>query len=398
MFKRTTYQNGHLKRERRKTGPDVWIFRWRETAADGRRVNRKIVVGTVEQYKTDAAANKAVAAFRININEESTRTGLQPLTVEELITHYKQKELSGDGFKRAASTVAAYESILDEHITQRWGSYRLSDVRTTAVEDWLVSLIGVKTRKPLAPATKAKIRNVMHALFNHAIRHEWLERNPITLVRQSAKRQRVPDVLEVDEIKALLAELPEPVKTMVFLAASTGLRASELIGLKWGDIDFNTLEIRLSRGVVDGVVGEMKTEASRKPIPLDAGLADVLLDWRGRSAYRGHEDWLFASPRMNGAKPYSPDTVLSKAIRPAAKSAGIMKRVGWHTFRHTFATLLKANGEDVKVVQESLRHANSRITLDTYTQAVTPAKRQAQSKVVQMIRPNGGAAATEVGA
>jgi integrase len=61
--------------------------------------------------------------------------------------------------------------------------------------------------------------------------------------------------------------------------------------------------------------------------------------------------------------------------------------IGWHTFRHSYATQLKANGEDVKVVQESLRHANSRITLDTYTQALTPAKRQAQTKVVRMILP-----------
>ncbi len=63
MFKRTRFQNGHLKRESRKTGPDVWIFRWRETATDGRRVNRKAVVGAVDQYKTETAANKAVAAL-----------------------------------------------------------------------------------------------------------------------------------------------------------------------------------------------------------------------------------------------------------------------------------------------------------------------------------------------
>ncbi len=353
MFKRTRFQNGHLKCEERKTGPDVWTFRWRETATNGRRINRKVVVGTVNQYKTETAANKAVAALRIDINNETPRA-FRPLTVEQLVAHYKERELTDDGSKKAASTVAIYKSNLDNWIVPRWGSYRLTDVRTTAVEDWLGSLISGKTGKPLAPATKAKIRNMMHTLFNHAIRYEWLERNPITLVRQSAKRQRVPDVLEVAEIKALLAELQEPVKTMVFLAASTGLRVSELIGLKWGDFDFDRLEINLSRGVVDGVVGTMKTEASRKPIALDSGLADVVLDWRGRSAYRGLGDWLFASPQMKGAKPYSPDTILSKVIRPAAKRAGITKRVGWHTFRHTFATLLKANGEDVKVVQECL--------------------------------------------
>lgn len=205
-------------------------------------------------------------------------------------------------------------------------------MRTIAVEDWLGGLIGIKTLRPLAPATKAKIRNVMHALFNHPMRHEWLEKNPITLVRQSAKRQRIPDVLEVGEIKALLAELQEPVKTMVLLAAATGLRVSELIGLKWGDIDFEKLEINLSRGVVDGVVGTMKTEASRKPIPLDPGLTEVILDWQARSEFRGHDDWLFASPRMKGNKPYSPDTLVLKVIRPAAQRAGIGKRIGWHTF------------------------------------------------------------------
>ncbi len=119
---------------------------------------------------------------------------------------------------------------------------------------------------------------------------------------------------------------------MVFLAASTGLRISELLGLKWVDIDFEALEIRLTRSVVDQVVGDMKTE--RKPIPLDSGLAEVLLNWRLRSAYNQPEDWLFASPTKKGSQPYSPDTILSKVLRPAVKRAGIGKRVGWHTFRH----------------------------------------------------------------
>ena len=106
---------------------------------------------------------------------------------------------------------------------------------------------------------------------------------------------------------------------------------------------------------------------------------------------------MFASPKTAGKQPYWPENLLRRHIRPAAKRVGIGKRIGWHTFRHSFATLLKANGEDIQVVQESLRHANSRITLDTYTQAVTPAKRQAQSKVVRMILPKRGSEA-EVGA
>jgi integrase len=73
-------------------------------------------------------------------------------------------------------------------------------------------------------------------------------------------------------------------------------------------------------------------------------------------------------------------------IQPVAKRLGITKRIGWHTFRRTYTTLLHANGEEVKVVQELLRHGSSRITMDVYAQAVTPAKRNAQGKVVAMLR------------
>jgi integrase len=74
-------------------------------------------------------------------------------------------------------------------------------------------------------------------------------------------------------------------------------------------------------------------------------------------------------------------------VQPAARSIGIRKQIGWHSFRRTFATLLKGTGEDVKTVQELMRHANSRLTLDVYVRTLTPAKRAAHLKVVEMIRP-----------
>jgi integrase len=72
-------------------------------------------------------------------------------------------------------------------------------------------------------------------------------------------------------------------------------------------------------------------------------------------------------------------------IRPAAVKLGISRRIGWHTFRHTYSTLLRATGADIKVMQELLRHASARVTLDTYTQAITEQKRHAQSAVVKLL-------------
>ncbi|MGO9084577.1 MAG: tyrosine-type recombinase/integrase [Candidatus Sulfotelmatobacter sp.] len=359
------YQQGCLYRESRKAGPDVWVFRYRDGQA-----NRKEIVGTVEQFPSRKAAMKACESLRANINQESR----SPRTVGELVTHYTAMELPN----KTPYTAEVYAGYLKTWIQPKWEGFSLSDVRTVAVETWLKSV-------PLADGTKAKLRNLMHALYNHAMRWEFFDRNPITLVRQSAKRTRVPDVLTVEEIGKLLGELADPWRTAVYVAVTTGLRVSELLALKWADMDFAAGEIHLSRGIVRQHIGQMKTEASRKPVPLDAGLADVLLGWRGRCPYNQDADYIFASPDKNGSQPYWPNAAMEDHIRPAAKRAGIQKRLGWHTLRHTYGTLVKSQGADVATTQALMRHANASITMDRYVQAVTPAKREAQSRVVNLI-------------
>ena len=164
-----------------------------------------------------------------------------------------------------------------------------------------------------------------------------------------------------------------------------GLRVSELLALRWIDVDFDALELNVTRSIWHQVVGECKTEASAKPVPMDSYMAEDFLRWRRQSPYPMATDYVFESPTMKGTQPYWPDNLMKRYIRPVARKAGIYKNIGWHTFRHSFGTLLKANGEDVKTVQELLRHANSRINLDVYTQAVNSHKRAAQSKVVSMM-------------
>ena len=103
-----------------------------------------------------------------------------------------------------------------------------------------------------------------------------------------------------------------------------------------------------------------------------------------------HRSYLNSANRAGakrGKQPVWLSTVMRDYIQPMARKLGIQKKMSWHTFRHTFSSILKGNGEDVKVVQELLRHSTSRMTLDTYTQALGPDKRAAQSKVVGMIRP-----------
>jgi integrase len=143
--------------------------------------------------------------------------------------------------------------------------------------------------------------------------------------------------------------------------------------------------MEVTRSVVEGVIGKCKTETSRRPVPIDEFTTDELLSWRRETTYAEPEDWVFASEKVQGRMPPWADTLLDRFLQPAAKRAGITKWVGFHTFRHTYSTLLKANGEDVKVVQELMRHANISTTMNIYTKALTPAKREAQSRVVDVL-------------
>lgn len=406
-------QNGSLYLDVNGSKTPVWKFSWWHVLPNGKHVRRKRQVGTLDQYKTEAAAERAVRSWRLAINSNQVYA-FSGITMKDVIEHFRLKELAGKGENRRAwSTRDRYESYLDRWIGPRWGREELIGIKAPVVEEWLEDLRFDTTWRqkkavrpgrqkpetlPLSPASKSRIRGLMSVLFNHAIRWGFTERNPISGpnrgagVRQSSKRQRIPDLLEVEEFQRIVGRLQLRERLLVFLAMATGLRQGELAGLQWRDIDFENLLIDVNKSVVHQVVGKCKTEASKKPVPLDAYTAQDLRDWYRETPYREPEDWVFASNssragKMRGKQPLWLQTIMRYHIQPVVKELGIQKRVGWHTFRRTYSTLLKANGEDVKVVQELLRHASVRITMDVYVQAMTPAKRAAQQKVVEMIRP-----------
>jgi integrase len=100
--------------------------------------------------------------------------------------------------------------------------------------------------------------------------------------------------------------LGEPYNTMVMVAACLGLRVSEIIGLQWGDFNWENMTALIQRAVVQCRVGETKTETSSRPLPIDPDLAARLHELRERSKYRGAEDWVFANDagrRLAGDNP-----------------------------------------------------------------------------------------------
>jgi integrase len=190
--------------------------------------------------------------------------------------------------------------MLDLFILPRWETTRMLDLKSVPVEDWLGALVSTKKdRKPLENGTKQRIRNILSALFSHAQRYEFVPKgcNPITLVRQSGKRSRIPDILDPSEIRALWDGSEAREKAAIALNFGNGLRRSEGFALKWQDIDFDSGTASVVRGIVKGHVGDVKTEISKKLVPLHPYQLESLAAWRAVSPYCEDSDWLFASPR-----------------------------------------------------------------------------------------------------
>jgi len=340
-----------------------------------------VVIGTIEEYPTKAQAWKAAESLRLSANPDNPQGGV--VTFRVLAEKYRADELP----ELRHSTQLAYSSYLDTHILPKWGEYPLGAIKPFAVEQWLKSL-------PLARKTRGSIHNLMRLLFNSAMRWEFMsiQVNPMKLVRVKgvSKREKEPRVLSLPECRRLLAELQEPYRTMVAIGIATGLRCSELFALTWADFDWANSIMFVKRAIVDGVVDEVKTKYSKAGLPLDPALARMLLRWRAQSKFQRDEDWVFASWRTRGEKPLRATSVLENFVKPAAQRAGL-GLIGWHTFRRTFSTLLRSNGEDIKVQQELMRHADIRTTMNLYTQADSDQKRQGHGKIVGMVLTEGTA-------
>ncbi len=301
------------------------------------------------------------------------------MTVSEAWGHFQANELYDPEINRSATTIENYLTLFKAHIIPRWGDVALEDVESVAVEKWLRSLAfspeaprlkGTKyVPKPLSPSSKAKIKSRMYSLFEHGRRHKLCATNPIDTVRQGSKRLGKPDKLFLLEIKALMMEVHSlAIRLAVLVAAATGLRRSEIRGLKWQDLDLLNHWLTPTQGSVRKLVTSLKTKASGETIPIPEALTAAFLIWREQTPYVADGDWVFASPATSGRSPLWFDSALERQLRPAAKRAGITKHIGWHTFRRSLATVLTSKKEAVKTTQMLMRHADPRITLALYAQ------------------------------
>ncbi len=153
----------------------------------------------------------------------------------------------------------------------------------------------------------------------------------------------------------------------------TGLRVSEVLALRWEHIDFKAGAMLVQQGVVNGRIGEEKTEASHDDIPWTAHSRNIF-SWKGDRS----EGLVFPSHVTGGC--YHASIIQRRVLKPKGESIGV-DGLGWHTFRHAYRSLLDETGAPIGVQQKLMRHGNVSTTMNVYGNATLRAKQQANSRL-----------------
>jgi integrase len=357
---------------------------------DGRRVNRRL--GPIRRRGSADGLTKsqAEAALRRLIEVESNRPpptpDERPRTVDDVIDLLRDRlEVQGARLSYRQNC----ESMQRVHVSPAIGARRVDSVSRQDIERLARSMLG----RGLAPKTVRNVVTFLHSVFDLAVEHEWIAANPVARATRPLRRRRGdanPDLqfLTVSQLEAVLSAIPDHVvvrepsptrrgrpgsapppppdvlgpvmRRVVLTAAVTGLRQSELIGLRWRDVDFGSQRIRVRNAFVRGEhSAEGKSDLStRRSVPMTDRLGAELGAWRMTTLFTHDDDLVFAHPHQGSPLDR---TKVTRRFQAACRAAGVPV-IRFHDLRHTFATQLAASGSPLRAIQEFLGHSDLKTT------------------------------------
>jgi integrase len=381
----------------------AWYGRWRTPA--GRWLNRKIGASRPVGERTGLTRAQAEREFRRLQGEEERRPtpadGHARHTLDEAADSLRRK-LALEGARK--SYLENCESMQRVHLAPRLGGRPLSRISTADVEAVAAAML----ESGRASKTVRNVLTFLHSIFEHAIERGWARENPVRHAARPRRRRAGdanPDLrfLTVPELDAVIRSIPDDVVTrapapsrrgrpgpapplppdvlgpvlrpLILAAALTGLRQSELIGLRWRDVDFAAQRIRVRNTYVRGEhSGEGKSDLSTsRSVPMASRLAAELARWSQRTSFGGEDELVFAHPQTGNPLDRSKVT---KRFKAACAAAGV-RQVRFHDLRHTFGTQLVASGTALRPVQEWLGHADAKTT-QIYTH-YAPSEREVEA-------------------
>ena len=300
---------------------------------------------------------------------------------DQFFAEFESKVSRGE---RSERTLEIYRQRWNTHIHPTLGRRRIQSIGVGEASRFLAEL-----RRKTNPSRKRNeqpellsnwtvrgVLNVLNVVLEHAVKHEYIASNPVPKLngeKPPAKNRTRARILEAEEVALLIDHAPANYWTLIFTAVYTGMRQSELLGLRWQDIDFDAgtihLRYQLSRATraKRACVVALKTDAGERHIDIAPALARELARHSLASQHSKPEDFVFATET---GKPLYYRNASARGLDKAADRAGLnpegVQRLSFHDLRHTAITHLIRSGADAAQVSRFAGHSKVSTTLDLY--------------------------------
>lgn len=286
-------------------------------------------------------------------------------------------------YKRAnvrETTWEMYRGHLKHHFDDI-NSIKVNRITTARVEKF----ISDRQVKNMNITSLRKLIITFNQVMNYAVRHKYIDYNPVRDAERPKRRGEIeaPVVqpLTTAEINLLLAaENDQKYKTLFMTALMTGARQGELLGLKWTDVDWGNNQIHIQRTYNKGRWFKPKSKSSDRRIDIGPAMVIELKKWK-IACPSNKLELIFPNQAGN---PMCQSNMLRRHFFQALKKAGI-KRVRFHDLRHTYASLLIEQGENIKYIQTQLGHSSPTMTIDVYAHLMKPVNQEAAIKLEKTI-------------
>jgi integrase len=269
------------------------------------------------------------------------------------------------------STYRAYESVITKSVNPRLGHYAISKITPAMIQSYFAGV--VRERHSTKTANNHLV--LLKTMFKHARKWGYIRVSPADDIDRARIEEKEMDYLQPEEIRLLLNNSDEPYRTLFMTAVLTGMRRGEILGLQWGDIDWQSNQIRVRRSLFwqtheenkirrqdkRSMFTSPKSKRSVRAIVMSPQLREALEIHRIKSPVSPF-DLVFCNANGN---PIDPDNMSHREFHPALVRAGLRK-IRFHDLRHTYTTLLIAQDANAKFIQAQLGHASIQTTFDRY--------------------------------
>jgi len=326
------------------------------------RGNRIYVTGTVNGKHYRLSTGKEANAINIAWIKKNHRDVLLQLTTKEkpkAIEHFEpfaQRSIISNNHTLRSATQICYKSMMRKHIIPYFKHYRLDEIRPSDIRVWQGKLL-----ESMSERSVKNTRNLLSKILEEAVMDELIQKNPVKLVKPP-RHEREDDIVPftLEEVSILIENASKWMKPFITTAFFTGMRYGELVALKWEDVDFNSKKIIVRRSISHGVENNTKTGKIRI-IDMLTPVYDALKDKFKENGLTS--TYIFTTRK---GTPYSESNAITTTHwKPLLKRCGMAYRVPYNT-RHTFATLMLLNGEDILWVSKMLGHADVSTTMRYY--------------------------------